>query len=362
MSRPDLFSPLRLGALDLPNRVIMAPMTRSRAGAGNVPTATMATYYAQRASAGLLITEATQVSADGQGYPSTPGIHTDEQVAGWRRVTDAVHAQGGRIFAQLWHVGRISHPMFQPDGQLPVAPSAIAARGELYTGDGMKPFPTPRALETDEIPRLVAAFATAARRAVADAGFDGVEVHGANGYLVDQFLRDGTNRRTDGYGGSVENRVRFLVEVTEAVSGAVGADRTGVRLSPNGGFNDMSDSDPAALFGHAAAALDRFGLAYLHVVEGLQGPMAPPPEAERVAPLLRRAFRGPFIINGGFDRESADHWLADGAADAVSFGVPFIANPDLPARLRAGLPLAEADRATFYGGDERGYVDYPAAA
>ncbi|WP_029007056.1 alkene reductase [Azospirillum halopraeferens] len=362
MSLPDLFTPVRLGAIDLANRIVMAPMTRSRAGTDTIPTPVMEQYYAQRAGAGLIISEATQISDDAQGYPNTPGVHTPAHAAAWRRVTDAVHARGGRIVVQLWHVGRISHPMFQPGGALPVAPSAIAAAGELYTGEGMKPFPTPRALETHEIPRLVAAFADAARRAVVEAGFDGVELHAANGYLIDQFLRDGTNHRTDAYGGSVENRARFLLEVTEAVSAAIGADRTGVRLSPNGTFNDMRDSNPAALFTHVVGALNRFGLAFLHVIEGLDGPMAPAPEVERLAPLLRRTFTGPFMINGGYDRATADRALADGSADVVSFGVPFIANPDLPTRLRDGTPLAQPDRATMYGGDERGYTDYPAAA
>lgn len=360
MSQIDLFTPVRLGSLDLPNRIVMAPMTRSRAGEGNVPTALTVEYYAQRASAGLIITEATQVSDTAQGYPSTPGIHTNAQAAAWRRVTEAVHSKGGRVFVQLWHVGRISHPMFQPNGALPVAPSAIAAKGELYTAEGMKPFPVPRALETAEIAGIVRDFAEAAKRAVFDAGFDGVEIHAANGYLIDQFLRDGTNKRTDAYGGSIENRARFLLDVTEAVVDAIGAERTGVRLSPNGTFNDMSDSDPAALFGHVAKALNPFGLAYLHVIEGIDGAMALPAGAAPVAADLRRAFKGPFMINGGYTRKAGDAALATGEADLVSFGVPFISNPDLPARLKLGAPLAEADRTTFYGGTEKGYTDYPA--
>ncbi len=360
MSQTDLFTPVRLGPFELPNRIVMAPMTRSRAGDGNVPTPLMTEYYTQRASAGLIITEATQVSDTAQGYPSTPGIHTNAQAAGWRRVTEAVHTQGGRIFVQLWHVGRISHPMFQPNGALPVAPSAIAAQGELYTGEGMKPFPVPRALETAEIPGLVRDFAEAAKRAVYDSGFDGVEIHGANGYLIDQFLRDGTNKRTDAYGGSVENRARFLLEVVQATVAAIGADRVGVRLSPNGTFNDMSDSDPAPLFGYVAKALSTFGLAYLHVIEGIDGPMALPAGAKPVAADLRAAFKGTYIINGGYTREAADAALAKGEADLVSFGAPFISNPDLPARLKLGAPLAEGDRDSFYGGTEKGYTDYPA--
>ena len=355
MSQTDLFSPVRLGSLDLPNRIVMAPMTRNRAGDGNVPTALMTEYYAQRASAGLIVTEATQVSATAQGYPNTPGVHTNAQAAGWRRVTEAVHAAGGRIFVQLWHVGRISHPIFQPGGALPLAPSAIAARGELYTGQGMKPFPVPRALETSEIPGIVRDFAEAAKRAVFDAGFDGVEVHGANGYLLDQFLRDGSNTRTDAYGGSIENRARLLLEVTAATVDAIGAERTGVRLSPSNPYNDMHDSDPVALFGHVGQALSPFGLAYLHVIEG----PALPADAVPVAAELRRAFKGTFMLNGGYTHDTATAALANGEADLISFGAPFISNPDLPARFRLGAPLAPGDRATFYGGTEKGYIDYP---
>ncbi len=360
MQSIDLFTPVRLGSLELSNRIVMAPMTRSRAGDGNAPTALMAEYYAQRASSGLIISEATQVSPTGQGYPNTPGIHTNAQAAGWRRVTEAVHSKGGRIFAQLWHVGRISHPMFQPDGALPIAPSAIAAKGKLYTGKGMEPFPVPRALAASEIPDLVRDFAQAAKRAVFDAGFDGVEIHAANGYLIDQFLRDGANTRTDEYGGSIENRARFLLEVTKAVVDAIGAERTGVRLSPNGVFNDMSDSNPAALFGHVAKELSVFGLAYLHVIEGVAGPMLLPAGAKPVAGELKRAFKGPFIINGGFNRETGDAALAKAEADLVSIGIPFIANPDLVARMKHNAPLAEGDAATYYGGAEKGYTDYPA--
>jgi N-ethylmaleimide reductase len=356
MARPDLFTPFQLGALALPNRVVMAPMTRNRAGPGNVPGGLAAEYYRQRASAGLIVTEATQVSPQGVGYPGTPGIHDDHQVAGWRRVTDAVHAAGGRIFLQLWHVGRISHPSLQPYGALPVAPSAIAAKGDAFTASGPQPFVTPRALETAEIPGIVAQFENGARHA-RGAGFDGVEIHGANGYLIDQFLRDGTNRRTDRYGGTLENRARFLLEVTEAVAGVWGAERVGVRLSPQSDFNDMHDSDPRATFGHAALALEPFGLAYLHIVEPLGAlPEGTPP----LGPDLKEAFAGPLMVNGGYTRPLAEAALARGEADLVSFGASFLANPDLPLRLARNAPLNAPDLATFYGGTERGYTDYPA--
>jgi len=354
MSQQLLFTPVTIGSLKLPHRVVMAPMTRSRAGEGQVPTPLMAEYYAQRASAALIITEATQFSLQGYGYPDTPGIHTDAQVEGWRRVTDAVHARGGHIYLQMWHVGRISHPVMQPGGALPVAPSAIAAEGTYYTSEGLKSFVTPRALELNEIPGIVRGFAEGARRAK-EAGFDGVEVHGANGYLIDQFLRDGSNHRTDAYGGSVENRARFLLEVTEAVAGVLGADRVGVRLSPSGSFNSMSDSDPARTFSSAVGALDTLGLAYLHLV----APVAAP-ETPRLLPLLRERFRGPLMVNGGHSLQSANAILQDRLADLVSFGVPFLANPDLPERLQKGAPLNAPDKSTFYGGDARGYTDYPA--
>ncbi len=357
MAQQPLFTPFQLGPLTLPHRVIMAPMTRNRAGEGQVPTELMATYYAQRASAGLIITEATQASLQGYGYPNTPGIHTDAQVTGWRRVTDAVHSRGGRIYLQMWHVGRISHPVMQPGGALPVAPSAIAAKGELYTTQGPKPFVTPRALELEEIPGIIRQFAEGARRA-REAGFDGVEVHGANGYLLDQFLRDGSNHRTDAYGGTVEKRARLLLEVTEAVAKVFGASRVGVRLSPTNPFNSMSDSDPVKTFSYAAEALDRLGLAYLHVMASA----APVPGTPWMLPLLRERFRGPLMTNGGFTRETANEVIAQGLADLVSFGAPYLANPDLPERLVRSAPLNPPDAATFYGGTERGYTDYPALA
>lgn len=351
MTDKNLLSPVRIGPYTLKNRMAMAPMTRNRAGEGNVPTPHTATYYAQRASAGLLITEGSQVSEQGVGYLGTPGIHNGAQVEGWRQVTGAVHARGGRIFLQLWHVGRVSHPDLQPGGALPVAPSAIRPEGVAYTPTGKQPFVTPRALEADEIPGIVAQFALGARRAL-EAGFDGVEIHAANGYLIDQFLRDGSNQRTDAYGGSPENRARFLVEIAEAVAAVWGADRVGVRFSPTSSYNDMRDSDPVATFGAAAAALDRFGLAYLHVIE-------PAGTEPVVVPAIRERFRGPLMINGGYGWETGNAALASGLADLVSFGVPFLANPDLPERFAEGAPLNTPDPSTFYFGTEKGYIDYP---
>ena len=351
----NLFTPFQLGPYELRNRLVMAPMTRSRAGEGNAVTELTVAYYAQRASAGLIVTEGTQVSPQGVGYTHTPGIHTAEQAAAWRKVTDAVHAEEGRIFAQLWHVGRVSHPSFH-GGELPVAPSAIGFAGQGFTYEGMQPYVAPRALETDEVAGVVEQFAHAARRAY-DAGFDGVELHGANGYLIDQFLRDGSNQRTDRYGGSLNNRVRFLTEVTRAVVDVWGGDRVGVRLSPRNPLNGMSDSDPVATFAHAAGALNPFGLAYLHVLEAVSGPMAQP--GVRVTPALRAAFRGPLIANGGYTAETGNAAIASGEADLVAYGAAFLANPDLPNRFRQGAPLNPPDRATFYGGDARGYTDYP---
>jgi len=350
----DLFTPITVGALRLPNRIVMAPLTRNRAGEGNAPTALNATYYAQRASAGLLISEGSQVSPQGLGYQNTPGNYSDAQVAGWRLVTDAVHARGGRIVLQLWHVGRVSHPLLQPGGALPVAPSAIAPVGIALTPNGKLPFVAPRALEADEIPGIVAQFAQGAHNARA-AGFDGVEIHGANGYLIDQFIRDGSNQRTDEYGGSLENRIRFLREVLDAVIGVWGADRVGLRLSPTNLNNGMSDSDPVSTFAGVARAIDALGLAYLHVVE-LRTAQPPTP---RVVPAIREAFHGRLIVAGGYDAVSATALIQSGAADLVAFGALYIANPDLVERFRAGLPLNAPDRATFYGGDHRGYIDYP---
>lgn len=351
----DIFSPVSLGPYQLPNRIIMAPMTRNRAGEQNVPTESNATYYAQRASAGLIITEATQISRQGVGHPATPGIHSPEQVNGWKQVTRAVHKKGGRIFLQLWHVGRISHPSMQPDGGLPVAPSAVRPLGNTFTTDGAKPFKTPRALGLTEIPGVVEDYRRAAENALA-ADFDGVEIHGANGYLIDQFLRDKTNKRSDRYGGTIANRARFLLEVVEAVTEVWGAARVGVRLSPSSSFNDMADSNPAALFGHCVKALDQLNLGYLHLVET----DASNTDATRLdIAHFRPQYRSRLIANGGYNRAKAEAAISSGVADMVSFGVLFLANPDLPQRFLAGGPFNPPDRATFYGGGAKGYADYP---
>lgn len=355
-----LLSPVKLGAYELPNRMVMAPLTRNRAGEGNVPRRLNATYYAQRASAGLIISEASQVSPQGLGYPGTPGIYSQEQVEGWRLVTDAVHERGGRIFLQLWHVGRISHPLLQQNGELPVAPSAIAPEGEAQTYEGSHPYVTPRALETEEIPGIIEQYRKGAENALA-ARFDGVEVHSANGYLLDQFLQDSTNQRTDQYGGSIENRTRLLLEVTEAVTSVWGADRVGVRLSPSGTFNSMHDSNPKALFSYVASQLNRFGLAYLHLVEPRTESDSPVDDPETGLPskYFRPIFNGTIISAGGHNRETGNAIVAAGEADLVAYGRLFIANPDLPERFALNAPLNTPDRSTFYGGDERGYTDYP---
>lgn len=352
----DLFSPIKIGSYTLPNRIVMAPMTRNRAGEKNVPVPIMATYYSQRVSAGLIITEGSQVSPQGVGYPATPGIHTADQVEGWKKITDAVHKKGGHIFLQLWHVGRISHPIYH-GGALPVAPSAIIPKGEAATYEGMKSFVTPRALEIDEIPGIVEQFRNGAINALA-AGFDGVEIHGANGYLLDQFLRNGTNKRTDDYGGSIENRARLHLEVTEAAISVWGADRVGVRLSPSGTFNDMSDSNPEVTFGYLAGQLNRFSLAYLHIVAALEGDIQ---HGSRTVPLthLRKIYKGMLMVNGEYDKKRGNKVIVDGNADLVSFGQLFIANPDLPERFKTDAKLNEPDMSTFYGGGEKGYIDYP---
>lgn len=351
-----LFSPLRLGPYELANRIVMAPMTRNRAGAGNVPTELNALYYRQRATAPLILTEATQISPQGVGYPGTPGIHSDAQIEGWKQIVNAVHGEGSRIFLQLWHVGRISHPSLQPDGALPVAPSAIQPAGEAVTFEGMQPFVTPRALEIDEIPGLVADYRAAAEGA-RKAGFDGVEIHAANGYLLDQFLRDQTNRREDSYGGPIENRARLLLEVTQAVLDVWGADRVGVRLSPVNAFNDIDDSNPEATFAYAAKALGEMKIAYLHVLEGnLLDPEGGPAFDWQG---LRKTFGGLYMANGGYDGARADAAIAKGHADLIAFGRPYISNPDLATRLAKGAALAEPDPSTFYGGDAKGYTDYP---
>jgi N-ethylmaleimide reductase len=330
-----------------------------RAGADRIPTALMAEYYTQRATAGLMVTEATAISRQGTGCPNTPGIYTGEQVDGWKRVTTAVHHAGGRIFLQLWHMGRISHPSFQEGGELPVAPSAIAPRsGKILTETGMQPYVTPRALSTEEMAGVVAQYAAAAQCAKT-AGFDGVEIHNANGYLLDQFLRDGTNRRTDEYGGPVANRARLTLEVTEAVTKVWGAARVGIRFSPGGVFNDMHDSNPLETFRYVLQDLNRFHLAYAHVIvsteDDLRHGAAPVPLA-----ALRQAFHGPLIAANGFNLETATRIVAEGLADAVAFGRLFLANPDLPERFRLKAPLNSPDESTFYGGAEKGYTDYPA--
>lgn len=357
-SEVDLFTPIQVGPYTLPNRIVMAPMTRNRAATGNVPCDLNVDYYRQRASAGLIITEASQISPQGVGYPATPGIHSAEQVAGWKRITEAVHAQGGHIFLQLWHVGRISHPSLQPGGALPVAPSAIKPAGEATTYEGPQEFVQPHALGLDEIPSVINDYLVAAENAL-DAGFDGVEIHSANGYLLDQFLRDGTNQRTDKYGGSIKNRVRLLLEVTEAVTAVWGGGRVGIRIAPLSPFNDMSDSNPEALFSYVVQQLNNFELAYLHVTEiGKESPGAAGPAFDLLK--LRKIYRGIYMTNAGYDRERANAVLAAGEADLIAFGVLYIANPDLPERFALNAPLNIPDPATFYGGNAEGYTDYPA--
>ena len=350
----DLFSPVKLGAISLNNRMVMAPLTRNRSGEGGVPQAMNVSYYEQRASAGLIITEATPISAMAHGYPALPGIYTDAQVAGWEKVTAAVHAKGGKIVMQLWHVGRISHPTLLPDGALPVAPSAIKPAGKAFTYQGLVDYVEPRALASAELPAIIADYVHATKSALA-AGFDGVEIHAANGYLIDQFLRDGSNKRSDNYGGSIENRTRFLLEVTTAVVAAAGADKVGVRISPVNAFNDMHDSNPQALFNYVADALNQFKLAYLHVVEGGMGGETDPFDFA----ALRQHVECAYIANLSYDKARANAAIASGHADAVAFGVPFIANPDLVERYRTNAALNEADSASFYGGSEKGYTDYP---
>jgi len=359
----DLFTPFSLGAVTLPTRIAMAPMTRSRAAQpGNVPTDLMAEYYAQRASAGLILTEATQISPQGQGYSFTPGIHSPEQVAGWRKVTDAVHAKGGRIFVQLWHVGRMSHQSFHADGK-PVAPSALAPDATVWVVDpatgkgGMVPCPVPRALTTEEVSAVVADYATAARNAVA-AGFDGVEIHAANGYLIDEFLRTTSNTRTDQYGGSVGNRIRFATEVFDAVATEVGADRVGIRISPFITQRGMNDPDAPMTVLAMIRELGQRGLAYAHIAEADWDDAPGTPDAFRRD--LRAAFDGAVIVAGKYDMARAEAMVASGLADVVAFGRPFIANPDLPRRYAQGLPLACFDGNALFGGTADGYTTYPA--
>jgi len=359
----SLFDPLQVGDIACTSRIAMAPLTRDRASPGQVPNAMMATYYGQRATAGLIVSEATQISAEGQGYLDTPGIHSTEQIAGWRGVTEAVHAKGGKIVCQLWHVGRISHVSLQPGGQPPVSSTARRANGKTFTAQGFEDVSAPRALRLDELPRVVAEYRQAARNAI-DAGFDGVEVHGANGYLLEQFLRDSINDRTDAYGGPIENRARLLLEVLHAIVDEIGAGRTGLRLSPVTPANDAGpDSDPKALYGYVVTQLAPLRLAYLHLIEGATG--GPRDVAPFDYAALRAIYKnghsgGVWMVNNGYTRDMALAAVADGQADMVAFGKPFISNPDLVARLRADAPLAPLNRDTLYGGSEVGYTDYPA--
>lgn len=356
-----LFDPINLGSLTLPNRIVMAPLTRNRATPDGVPTAMMVEYYRQRAEAGLIIAEASQISPMGKGYIDTPGIYNAEQVAGWRKVTDAVHEAGGRIVIQLWHVGRISHTSLLPDSAAPVSSTDRRANGMSFTRQGFEQTSTPRALRDDEIPALIADYRNAARCAI-EAGFDGVEIHSANTYLLEQFLRDSVNDRRGPYGGSIENRARLVLEVTQAVCEEIGAERTGIRLSPGTTFNDTArDSQAQALYGHVVEQLAPLGLAYLHVIEGETGGQRRPADEQPAFDYaaLRRAFPGPWMVNNGLDRAEGARMLAAGETDLVCFGRDFISNPDLVRRLRENAPLNELDKDTMYGGDERGYTDYP---
>ena len=358
MSPPTkLLEPFKLGPITLPNRLVMAPLTRNRAvPPGMVPSPLAVDYYGQRASAGLLVTEASQVSQQGQGYQDTPGIYSKEQVGGWQRVTDRVHERGGRIFIQIWHVGRISHTSLQPGGGKPVAPSAIRAKGKTFVNGIFTEISEPRALELSEIAGIIEDFRRATANANA-AGFDGVEIHGANGYLLDQFAKDGANKRTDAYGGSIEHRARLMLEVAKAVASEAGAERTGIRISPVTPANDVSDSNPQPLFDHIAGQLDALKLTYIHVIEGATG--GPRDFATFDYASLRKRFRGAYIANNGYDFELATKQLAANAADLIAFGKPFISNPDLVERLKRGAPLNAWDKATFYGGGAKGYTDYP---
>ncbi|MDX2388988.1 alkene reductase [Streptomyces sp. DK15] len=349
------FDSVRIAGDTLPNRIALAPMTRSRAAEGGLVTDLVAEYYSQRASAGLLISEGIQPSPVGQGYPFTPGLHNAEQIAAWRRVTDAVHAAGGRIFAQLMHSGRIGHPSLLPDGLVPVAPSAVAPQGQVFTADGPKDFVTPRELTGAEVRATIADYAEAARNAV-EAGFDGVELHGANGYLIHQFLAPGTNLRTDEWGGTTENRIRFAVEAVKAVAAAIGAERTALRVSPGNPYNDISEPEPQPVYEALVKEIDGLGLAYLHVMES-------GPDSRENTLALRKLFTGPLVLNPATEGPT-DHralgLVEDGTADLLAFGALFLANPDLPDRLRTEGPYNAPDPATFFGGDARGYTDYPA--
>ncbi|MCV4275799.1 alkene reductase [Pseudomonas capsici] len=356
MSEKSLFDSYILGELTLSNRIVMAPLTRNRAGSSLVPSELSATYYAQRASAGLIITEATQISAQAQGYQDTPGLYTVEQVNGWRRVTDAVHAAGGRIFVQLWHVGRVSHIDLQPGGGAPVAPSAIRAQTKTFVHNGFEDVSEPRALLISELPGIVNDFRQAAANAIA-AGFDGVEVHGANGYLLDQFIKDNANQRTDAYGGSIENRARLLIEVVTAVANEIGPERTGVRISPVSPANGVSSSDPQAQYEYIVEQLDALGVVYLHVVEGATG--GPRDVAPFNYDALRQRFNQTYLANNGYDLNLATAALDENKADLVAFGRPYISNPDLVVRLKTNAPLTPLNPETLYGGGAKGYTDYP---
>jgi N-ethylmaleimide reductase len=352
----DLFSNYKLGDLKLSNRMVMAPMTRCRAVEGNIPNPLAVTYYTQRSQAGLIITEGSQISSQGVGYIRTPGIYSPEQVAGWQKITKAVHEAGSKIFLQLWHVGRVSHPDFH-DGQLPVAPSALPVEGAVHTPLGKKKIEIPHSLEVDEIPGIISQYKRAAENAKA-AGFDGVEIHGANGYLLDQFLRDGSNIRTDKYGGSLQNRARLPIEVAEAVAAVWGAGKVGYRISPHFKRYSMHDSNPRETFSYLAKELNNLGLGYLHMIERVGEPMLVAPE-ERFASTIRQIFRGALILNGGYDARKGNEAIRKGEADLISFGVPFLANPDLPERFKRNAPLNLPDSETYYAGEETGYIDYP---
>lgn len=359
MSTQPLLTPVKLGAYELGNRVVMAPMTRDRADNPELaPTELHADYYAQRASAGLIITEGSQISPQGAGYLFTPGIYSEAQIAGWRQVTDAVHEKDGRIFIQLWHVGYVSHPDFH-DGALPVAPTALNPNTKAFTPNGLKDTVTARALDTDEVKAIVQDYVRAAQNAMR-AGFDGVEIHGANGYLIEQFLRDSTNHRTDEYGGSIENRARFLFDVVGEVSEAIGSDKVGVRLSPANVWNVPADSDTRALYDFVIGALSSFNLAYLHLRDAAGDVSGMPNMVPNVVEHFRGVYQGTLIANTGYDREKGNQAIRAGNADLVAYGIPYIANPDLVERFRLGAELAEADKDTFYTGGEKGYVDYPA--
>lgn len=363
----SLFDPIEISGLALPHRIAMAPLTRSRAGAGNVPTDLAVEYYRQRASAALIITEATQISQQGQGYAWTPGIHDDAQIEGWRKVADAVHAEGGRIFMQLWHVGRVSHSIFQPGRAAPVAPTAMPVPGKTFIIDGdgngaWADIPMPQELTIEGIRQIVADYAQAARNAIA-AGMDGVEIHAANGYLIDQFINSDSNHRTDLYGGRIENRLRLLTEVVDAVIAAVGSTRVGVRFTPMGRFIGMGDATPEETFGAAAAEMDRRNLAYLHVVEpetlGTETGTIKDPRFDAMMQVMRERYSGVLMLAGGYDKASAERALAEGRGDIIAFGKAFLANPDLPERFARDADLTEGDRTSFFGGDARGYIDYP---